>query len=32
MGLGVGDESVFEAEHADEPEVEAILGFRPTHA
>ncbi|MFE0455157.1 DUF6368 family protein [Streptomyces sp. NPDC058914] len=21
-----------EAEHADEPEVEAILGFRPTHA
>ncbi|WP_367318740.1 DUF6368 family protein [Streptomyces sp. HUAS ZL42] len=32
MGPGVGDESVFEAEHADEPEVEAILGFRPTHA
>jgi hypothetical protein len=32
MGPGVGDESTFDAEHADEPEVEAILGFRPTHA
>lgn len=32
MGPGVGDESIFEAEHADEPEVEAVLGFRPTHA
>ncbi|WP_225630385.1 DUF6368 family protein [Streptomyces solaniscabiei] len=32
MGPGAGDESVFEAEHADEPEVEDILGFRPTHA
>ncbi|MFF9143089.1 DUF6368 family protein [Streptomyces albogriseolus] len=32
MGPGVGDENLFEAEHADEPEVEAILGFRPTHA
>ncbi|MFD7757636.1 DUF6368 family protein [Streptomyces sp. NPDC059757] len=32
MGPGVGDESIFEAEHADEPEVEAILGCRPTHA
>lgn len=32
MGPGVGDESLFEAEHADEPEVEAILGFRLTHA
>ncbi|MFI1069539.1 DUF6368 family protein [Streptomyces puniciscabiei] len=32
MGPGVGDESTFEAEHADEPEVEAILGFRPAHA
>ncbi|MFF9034678.1 DUF6368 family protein [Streptomyces sp. NPDC014892] len=32
MGPGVGDESTFEAEHADEPEVEALLGFRPTHA
>ncbi|MEU0657203.1 DUF6368 family protein [Streptomyces albogriseolus] len=32
MGPGVGDESIFEAEHADEPEVEAALGFRPTHA
>lgn len=32
MGPGVGDESTFEAEHADEPDAEAILGFRPTHA
>ncbi len=32
MGPGVGDENLFEAEHADEPEVETILGFRPTHA
>ncbi|MFE6410955.1 DUF6368 family protein [Streptomyces sp. NPDC057837] len=32
MGPGVGDESIFEAEHAEEPEVEAVLGFRPTHA
>lgn len=32
MGPGVGDESTFGTEHADEPEVEAILGFRPTHA
>ncbi|MEV5205751.1 DUF6368 family protein [Streptomyces sp. NPDC053720] len=32
MGPGIGDESLFEAEHADEPEVEAILNFRPTHA
>ncbi|MEH0425108.1 DUF6368 family protein [Streptomyces stelliscabiei] len=32
MGPGIGDESIFQAEHADEPEVEAVLGFRPTHA
>ncbi|MER5897573.1 DUF6368 family protein [Streptomyces sp. NPDC001876] len=32
MGPDVGDEGVFEAEHADQPEVEAVLGFRPTHA
>ncbi|MEV4341933.1 DUF6368 family protein [Streptomyces sp. NPDC049590] len=32
MGPGAGDESTFEAEHADEPEAEAVLGFRPTHA
>ncbi|MFI1092711.1 DUF6368 family protein [Streptomyces sp. NPDC020917] len=32
MGPGVGDESIFEAEHADESEVEAVLGFKPTHA
>ncbi|MBP0455124.1 hypothetical protein J5Y04_37250 [Kitasatospora sp. RG8] len=32
MGPGIGDEDIFEAEHEDEPEVEAVLGFRPTHA
>ncbi|MFF4384634.1 DUF6368 family protein [Kitasatospora sp. NPDC001547] len=32
MGPGVGDEDIFEAEHEGEPEVEAALGFRPTHA
>ncbi|MEV7152353.1 DUF6368 family protein [Streptomyces sp. NPDC093084] len=32
MGPGVGDESIFEAEHADEPDVEALLGFKPNHA
>ncbi|MFE1319529.1 DUF6368 family protein [Kitasatospora phosalacinea] len=32
MGPGIGDEDVFAAEHEDEPEVEAVLGFRPTHA
>jgi hypothetical protein len=32
MGPGVGDESIFAAEHADEPEMEAVLGFKPTHA
>ncbi|MGW7453820.1 DUF6368 family protein [Streptomyces sp. NPDC054787] len=32
MGPGAGDESTFEAEHEDEPEVEIVLGFRPTHA
>ncbi|MEU8773477.1 DUF6368 family protein [Streptomyces sp. NPDC048606] len=32
MGPGVGDENVFEAEHADGPDVEVVLGFRPTHA
>lgn len=33
MGPGIGDEGIFEAEHADEsPEVEAILGFKPVQA
>ncbi|MEU6760216.1 DUF6368 family protein [Streptomyces sp. NPDC046685] len=32
MGPGADDESTFEAEHEDEPEVETVLGFRPTHA
>ncbi|MET8541066.1 DUF6368 family protein [Kitasatospora sp. NPDC004799] len=32
MGAGVGDEDVFEAEHADEPGIEALLGFRAVQA
>ncbi|MEU3552784.1 DUF6368 family protein [Streptomyces fragilis] len=32
MGPGVGDERLFEDEHADQPDIEAVLGFRPTHA
>ncbi|MFB8762360.1 DUF6368 family protein [Nocardiopsis alba] len=32
MGPGFGDESLFEAEHADEAVIEAALGFKPTHA
>jgi hypothetical protein len=32
MGPGAGDESLFEDEHADQPGIEAVLGFRPTHA
>ncbi|WP_055586384.1 DUF6368 family protein [Streptacidiphilus griseoplanus] len=32
MGPGIGDESVFKAEHEDEPRVEAVLGFEPTYA
>ncbi|MBM9618277.1 DUF6368 family protein [Streptomyces zhihengii] len=32
MGPGVGDEGIFEAEHADAPAVPAVLGFTPTHA
>ncbi|MGW4812304.1 DUF6368 family protein [Kitasatospora cineracea] len=32
MGPDVGDEDVFAAEHADQPELPAALGFRPTHA
>ncbi|MFD0319296.1 DUF6368 family protein [Streptomyces flavalbus] len=31
-GPGVGDESTVEAEHADDPEAEAVLGFRPAQA
>lgn len=32
MGPGVGDEAVFEAEHADEVDQEPLIGFAPTHA
>ncbi|MEU6768231.1 DUF6368 family protein [Streptomyces sp. NPDC046853] len=32
MGPGFGDESVFEAEHADEVDPEPLIGFTPTHA
>ncbi|MGW3177543.1 DUF6368 family protein [Streptomyces sp. NPDC001153] len=32
MGAGIGDESVFEAEHADEVDQEPLIGFTPTHA
>ncbi|MEV5731058.1 DUF6368 family protein [Streptomyces pharetrae] len=32
MGPGIGDESVFEAEHADEVDQESLIGFTPTHA
>ncbi|WP_331745199.1 DUF6368 family protein [Kitasatospora sp. NBC_01300] len=32
MGPGVGDESIFEAEHPDEVDQEALIGFTPTHA
>ncbi|WP_328498827.1 DUF6368 family protein [Streptomyces sp. NBC_00414] len=31
-GPGIGDEAVFEAEHADETEQEPLIGFIPTHA
>ncbi|AXK35869.1 hypothetical protein DVA86_27835 [Streptomyces armeniacus] len=32
MGPGIGDESVFKAEHADEVDQEPLIGFTPTHA
>ncbi|MFE2151479.1 DUF6368 family protein [Streptomyces lavendulae] len=32
MGPGIGDENIFEAEHADEVDQEALIGFNPTHA
>ncbi|MEU5770869.1 DUF6368 family protein [Streptomyces asoensis] len=32
MGQGVGDEGIFEAEHADEVDQERLIGFTPTHA
>lgn len=32
MGPGIGDEAVFEAEHADEVDQEPLIGFIPTHA
>ncbi|MFJ2632285.1 DUF6368 family protein [Streptomyces sp. NPDC087422] len=32
VGSGIGDEVVFEAEHADEVDQEPLIGFAPTHA
>ncbi|GII52874.1 hypothetical protein Pth03_12630 [Planotetraspora thailandica] len=32
MGPGIGDVEIFEAEHADEPQLEPFIGFHPTHA
>lgn len=32
MGPGIGDESIFEAEHADEVDQEPLIGFTPTYA
>ncbi|MFJ2937892.1 DUF6368 family protein [Streptomyces sp. NPDC087219] len=32
MGPGIGDEAIFEAEHADEVDQEPLIGFTPTHA
>ncbi|MBS2540145.1 hypothetical protein KGQ20_46150 [Catenulispora sp. NF23] len=30
-GPGFGDEGVFRAEHADDPELEPLIGYSPTH-
>ncbi len=32
MGPGIGNEQTFEAEHADGPDLEPLIGFSPTHA
>ncbi|MDI3405049.1 DUF6368 family protein [Streptomyces cavernicola] len=32
MGPGIGDEAVFEAEHAEDSDLEGLIGFTPTHA
>ncbi|MFF3014805.1 DUF6368 family protein [Streptomyces sp. NPDC057939] len=32
MGPGIGDENIFESEHADEGDQESLIGFTPTHA
>ncbi|MFJ4849694.1 MULTISPECIES: DUF6368 family protein [unclassified Streptomyces] len=32
VGPGIGDEEIFEGEHEDGPDLEALVGFRPTHA
>ncbi|MFJ9034926.1 DUF6368 family protein [Streptomyces sp. NPDC102274] len=32
MGPGIGDEAIFEAEHADEVDQEPLIGFAPTYA
>ncbi|MFD8869395.1 DUF6368 family protein [Streptomyces sp. NPDC059590] len=31
MGPGIGDEEIFEAEHADEADQRPLIGFTPTH-
>lgn len=32
MGPGIGDEAIFDAEHADEGDQQPLIGFTPTHA
>lgn len=32
MGPGIGDEAIFDAEHADEVDQEPLIGFAPTYA
>jgi hypothetical protein len=32
MGPGIGDETAFAAEHADEADQKSLIGFAPTHA
>jgi hypothetical protein len=32
MRPGIGDEAIFEAEHADEVDQKSLIGFAPTHA
>lgn len=32
MGPGIGDAEIFEAEHAEEPDLKPYIGYEPTHA
>lgn len=32
LGAGFGDEAIFEAEHADGPDLLPLIGFRPSHS